>query len=386
MAVSNLTAGADSFTLLAVPGFILAGNIMNATQLTDKIFNFASKLVGHITGGLAHANVLASIIFAGMSGAAIADAGGLGAIELKAMKDAGYDEDFSLAVTGASSIVGPIIPPSIPAVVFGVAGSVSIGRLFAAGFIPGLIMGLSMMAAIYIICKKKGMKRSKRATLKEIGISVKEGFFALLTPIIIIGGIVGGYFSATEASMIAVAYALILGFAYRTVKLKDLPGIFIEAAETTTSVMFIVCSATIFGWIIAFEQFPQMVASFFLANISSKIMLLLIVNLMLFLIGMFMDSTPAIIILTPVLLPVVQAYGVSPVHFGIIMILNLMIGLCTPPVGMVLYVLSKVSKVPFERIAKAIMPFIIISFILLLIFTFVPAIVTWLPEIMYGSI
>ena len=368
MLVQRLTEGANTFTLLAVPGFILAGNLMNSGEVTDRIFDFCGKLVGHITGGLAHANILASVVFAGMSGAAIADAGGLGAIELKAMHDAGYDDDFSLAVTGASSLVGPIIPPSVPAVVYGTVASVSIGRLFIAGAVPGAIMAAAMCIMVYIISRKRGYEKEGWCGLRALLHSFRRAFLSLLTVVVILGGILAGIFTPTEAAMIATFYAIFLGFFYRTLTPKKLVQALKEASETTCTVMMSVCGATIFCWILSFERFPQFVANLFLVFV-----------------GMFMDSTPSIIILTPVFLPVVTAMGVDPVHFGIIMILNLMIGLLTPPVGMVLYVLSKVSSVPFERICKATVPFIIMFYILLQFITYIPQITLMLPTLMYGA-
>jgi len=381
MLVQRLTEGANTFTLLAVPGFILAGNLMNSGEVTDRIFDFCGKLVGHITGGLAHANILASVVFAGMSGAAIADAGGLGAIELKAMHDAGYDDDFSLAVTGASSLVGPIIPPSVPAVVYGTVASVSIGRLFIAGAVPGAIMAAAMCIMVYIISRKRGYEKEGWCGLRALLHSFRRAFLSLLTVVVILAGI----FTPTEAAMIATFYAIFLGFFYRTLTPKKLVQALKEASETTCTVMMIVCGATIFCWILSFERFPQFVANLFLMYCNNKYIALLLINLFLVFVGMFMDSTPSIIILTPVFLPVVTAMGVDPVHFGIIMILNLMIGLLTPPVGMVLYVLSKVSSVPFERICKATVPFIIMFYILLQFITYIPQITLMLPTLMYGA-
>ena len=383
MLVQRLTEGANTFTLLAVPGFILAGNLMNSGEVTDRIFDFCGKLVGHITGGLAHANILASVVFAGMSGAAIADAGGLGAIELKAMHDAGYDDDFSLAVTGASSLVGPIIPPSVPAVVYGTVASVSIGRLFIAGAVPGAIMAAAMCIMVYIISRKRGYEKEGWCGLRALLHSFRRAFLSLLTVVVILGGILAGIFTPTEAAMIATFYAIFLGFFYRTLTPKKLVQALKEASETTCTVMMIVCGATIFCWILSFERFPQFVANLFLMYCNN--IALLLINLFLVFVGMFMDSTPSIIILTPVFLPVVTAMGVDPVHFGIIMILNLMIGLLTPPVGMVLYVLSKVSSVPFERICKATVPFIIMFYILLQFITYIPQITLMLPTLMYGA-
>ena len=384
MVVQRLTEGANTFTLLAVPGFILAGNLMNSGEVTDRIFDFCGKLVGHITGGLGHANILASVVFAGMSGAAIADAGGLGAIELKAMHDAGYDDDFSLAVTGASSLVGPIIPPSVPAVVYGTVASVSIGRLFMAGAVPGAIMAIALCAMVYII-KKRGYRKEEWCGFRALFHSFRRAFLSLLTVVVILGGILAGIFTPTEAAIIATFYAIFLGFFYRTLTLKKLLAALKEASETTCTVMMIVCGATIFCYILSFERFPQMVANLFLTYVDNKYMALFVINVFLVFVGMFMDSSPSIIILTPVFLPVVTAFGVDPVHFGIIMILNLMIGLLTPPVGMVLYVLSKVSSVPFERICKATVPYIIMFYIILQFITYIPQICLALPTWMYGA-
>ena len=385
MVVQRLTEGANTFTLLAVPGFILAGNLMNSGEVTDRIFDFCGKLVGHITGGLGHANILASVVFAGMSGAAIADAGGLGAIELKAMHDAGYDDDFSLAVTGASSLVGPIIPPSVPAVVYGTVASVSIGRLFMAGAVPGAIMAIAMCAMVYIISKKRGYRKEEWCGFRALFHSFRRAFLSLLTVVVILGGILAGIFTPTEAAIIATFYAIFLGFFYRTLTLKKLLAALKEASETTCTIMMIVCGATIFCYILSFERFPQMVANLFLTYVDNKYMALFVINVFLVFVGMFMDSSPSIIILTPVFLPVVTAFGVDPVHFGIIMILNLMIGLLTPPVGMVLYVLSKVSSVPFERICKATVPYIIMFYIILQFITYIPQICLALPTWMYGA-
>ena len=385
MVVQRLTEGANTFTLLAVPGFILAGNLMNSGEVTDRIFDFCGKLVGHITGGLGHANILASVVFAGMSGAAIADAGGLGAIELKAMHDAGYDDDFSLAVTGASSLVGPIIPPSVPAVVYGTVASVSIGRPFMAGAVPGAIMAIAMCVMVYIISKKRGYRKEEWCGFRALFHSFRRAFLSLLTVVVILGGILAGIFTPTEAAIIATFYAIFLGFFYRTLTLKKLLAALKEASETTCTVMMIVCGATIFCYILSFERFPQMVANLFLTYVDNKYMALFVINVFLVFVGMFMDSSPSIIILTPVFLPVVTAFGVDPVHFGIIMILNLMIGLLTPPVGMVLYVLSKVSSVPFERICKATVPYIIMFYIILQFITYIPQICLALPTWMYGA-
>jgi tripartite ATP-independent transporter DctM subunit len=361
MVIPRVSAGVDSFPLLAVGFFVLAGNIMNLGGVTTRIFSWADHLVGHYTGGLAHSNVLASVIFSGMSGSAIADTGGLGAIELKAMKAGGYDEDFSLAVTGASSLIGPIIPPSVPLIIFGVAAGVSIGDLFNSGLLPGLILAIMMMVLNYFICKKKDYKKRKKATGKEIWAVTKWAFWALLLPIIIRGGIAFGVFTPTEASIIAVVYGLILGFAYKDIKLKDIPTMLLDTIQVTVGVLFIIASATLFSWILTYTQVPQKVSTSLLNLTTNPFYALLLIVGILLVIGCFIDLTPAIVIMTPVFMPFITQLGINPVLFGLLMVLCLLVGLVTPPVGMVLFVLSGVSGVGVERISKAIIPYIIAS-------------------------
>lgn len=378
----RLAAGVDSFPLLAVAFFVLAGNIMNQGGITKRIFSFADHLVGHFTGGLAHSNVLDSVIFAGMSGSAIADTGGLGAIELQAMKDGGYDDDFSLAVTGASSLIGPVIPPSVPLVIFGVTASVSVGDLFTAGILPGILLAIAMMAVNYCICKNKGYEKRKRATLKEIWKCLKWSFWALLLPVIIRGGIIAGIFTPTEAAVIAVVYGILLGFLYKSITLKELPSVIRQTLDVTVGVLFIIASATLFSWILTFSQIPQTVAVYLMNLTDNPMMALVIVSVILLFIGLFMDITPAIVIMTPVLLPFITALGIDPVMFGIIMVLNLLIGLVTPPVGMVLFVLSGVSGVSIEKISKAIIPYIVVSagvILLIIVYTYLMAVNPGLP-------
>ena len=380
MAVQRLAIGVDSFPLIAVPFFILAGSIMNTGGITNKIFSFADHLVGHMTGGLGHANILASVIFSGMSGAAIADAGGLGAIELKAMKDAGYDEDFSLAITGASSIIGPIIPPSIPAVIFAVTGGVSTGRLFAAGVLPGLLMAGALAIMVHFACRKAKYKKKKRATLREIWLAFKDAFFALFSPVIILGGIITGIFTPTEAAIIAVFYSIAVGFYYKSLKWRDIPLMIKETLDITVAVFFIVAAASLFGLVLTISQVPQQLAASFVQLFPNKYVALLMINIFLLVVGCFMEPTAAIMILVPIFLPIISVLHIDPIHFGIIMILNLMIGLLTPPVGMVLYVLSSVSKVPFERIARVSFPYVVVLTVLLFIITYVPPIALTVPN------
>lgn len=380
----RLIAGVDSFSLLAVPLFVLAGAVMNGAGITDRIFGFAQKMLGHMTGGLGYANVAASVIFAGMSGSAIADAGGLGAVEIQAMKQHGYDEDFSLAVTGASSIIGPIIPPSIPAIIFAVSAEVSVGRLFVAGVVPGLLMAGVMCILVYFSCRKRNYVRDEKAPASDRLKSFTRAFFPLLTPVIILCGTFSGVFTPTETASATVLYSLILGFTYRTIGMKELPKILLDTARTTVSVMVIVSSSAMFSWVLTYAKFPELMASAFTGFVDSKVVALLVINLLLLVVGTFMDNSAAIPILTPVLLPIAMSYGVEPIHFGIIMILNLMIGLLTPPVGMVLYVLVGMSSVPMEKIVKSMLPFIIVLFLLLLVITFMPGLTMFLPNLIFN--
>ncbi len=385
VAIQRMSMGiGDSFPLMAVPFFVLAGNIMNSAGITKRIFNFANVLVGHITGGLGHVNILGSVIFAGMSGTAIADAGGLGAIEIKAMTDAGYDEDFSIAVTGASSLIGPIIPPSVPAVVFGVIAGVSVGRLFVAGIIPGLLMAGVMAVFVFFVARKHNYPKNKRASLKQIFVATKEAFWCLLTPVLIIGSILGGIITPTEAAVLAVIYSLILGLAYGEITWKDIPKLLFDSAKVTVGVMLIVACASLFAWVLASEQIPQKLTQFFVATIPNLATAIIVVNVLLLVVGCFMETIAALTILTPVLLPVMESFGMDPVHFGLIMILNLMIGLLTPPVGMVLYVLSSVTKVPFTRIARVCFPYVVLMTALVLGLAFAPPLATWLPNLVFG--
>ncbi len=379
----RLGRGVDSFPLLAMLFFVLAGNLMNTGGITRRIFRFANAVVGRFPGGLGHANIAASVIFSGMSGSAVADTGGLGAIELEAMKDAGYPEDFSLSITGASAIIGPIIPPSVPAVVYGVVASVSIGRLFAAGLIPGLLMAVALSVAILITSRIRSFPKPERAPFREVLKSLGDSFFALLTPVIIIGGIVFGIVTPTEAAIVAVGYALVLGFFYREIHPRDIPRIVLSSLKTTLGILFIIAVASLFGYLLTVSQIPQRFAEYLLSLSDSRIVLLLIINGVLLIAGLFLEPAAAMVILVPVLMPVAASIGLSPVHFGIIVILNLMLGLMTPPVGLVLYVLSGISNVPFERISRSILPYLMTLLVVLMIVTFVPAISMTLPTLLF---
>lgn len=380
----NMVNGINSFPLIAVPFFIMAGHLMNTAGITTRIFDFARATVGWMHGGLGHVNIGASVIFAGMSGAAVADAGGLGNIEIKAMREAGYDVDFSVGITAASSTIGPIIPPSLPLVVYGVIADTSIGQLFAAGLIPGLIMAFALMVMVSIYSRLRGYPRDDRFNLRIFFRAFLNAILPLFTPVIIVGGIISGMFTPTEAAIAAVAYSLVLGlFVYRTLDWRRIVRVTQDTIETTASIMMIVAASAVFAWILTANRVAQIFADNLLGFTDNRVAVLLIITVIVLIIGCFMETIAAITILVPVLLPVAISIGVDPVHFGIILILNLMLGLLTPPVGMVLYVLAKVSGVPFERCVVATAPFLIPLVTVLLILTFVPQLSLWLPTMFY---
>jgi len=385
-AIQRMVAGANTYPLLAVPFFIFAGNLMNTSGVTYRIFNFSNKIVGHIKGGLGHVNVIASIIFAGMSGAAIADAGGLGNIEISAMRKVGYNDGLTIGITAASSTIGPIIPPSLPVVVYAVIASTSVGRLFAAGIIPGLIMGISLMIMIYFLADRYHTPIEKRASFKEMIHSFFSAFWALLTPAIILGGIFFGIFTPTEAAVIASVYAIILGFfIYREMTFKQFMDAVKRSMVSTVQVMFIVVAATLFAWILANEKVPQAVAAYILGLTDNYYLILLAINIVLLIVGMFMETIASINILVPVLLPIIDQLGIDPIQFGVMMILNLMIGLLTPPFGTVLFVLSGVAEVPVETVAKNTAIFIIPLLVVLAMIVFFPQITLFLPDLIFGK-
>lgn len=382
--IHRMVNGVDSFPLLAIPFFILAGNLMNSAGITNRIFTFATACIGWLRGGLGHVNIIASVLFAGMSGAAVADAGGLGTIEIKAMRDAGYDDDFAVAVTAASSTIGPIIPPSLPMVVYGVMASASVGQLFAAGFIPGLLMAVSLMLLVAWYAKKRNYPRDARFNIRLLGKSFKRAFLSLLTPVIIVGGILTGAFTPTEAAISACVYALILGIVvYRTLTWKRLLVVSMDTIETSAIICFIVAAASIFAWILTSNRVTEHFTALLMDVTQNPILVLILLNLILFIVGCFMETVAAITILVPVLLPIAIGVGVDPVHFGVIMVLNLMIGLLTPPVGMVLYVLARVAGISFERCTAATLPFLFPLVVVLILITFVPSFSMWLPTLIY---
>ena len=383
MAPLQFFSGLDMFTLMAMPFFILAGEIMNKTGITTRLVKFSNILVGHWRGGLAHANIMASIFFAGMTGAAVSDTAAIGTMLIPAMEEDGYDLDFSAAVTAASSIIGPTIPPSNMMVIYGSLMNVSIAGLFAAGFLPGLVLGGLLMVLSAIISIKRGYPRSKKTTFVEKLIGLKDAIIPLLMPIIILGGILSGIFTPTEAAAVAVAYALIIGFfVLKSLKLVDLPPMFINTAKITGVVFLIIGTASIVSWVLAINQVPQMIADFLLSTTGDpKIVLLLIIILML-IVGMFMDIAAALIILGPILHPIAVSMGMSPIHFGIVMVLSLNIALMTPPVGACLFVVCSITKLKLGQISRAIIPFILVEVVALFIIAYVPVISTFIPNLL----
>jgi tripartite ATP-independent transporter DctM subunit len=380
----RMIGGIDSFPLLAIPFFIMAGSLMNSAGITNRIYDFALALVGWLKGGLGHVNVVGSVIFAGMSGTAVADAGGLGNIEIKAMREHGYSVDFAVGLTGASSTIGPIIPPSLPFVIYGVMANASIGKLFAAGIIPGLVMALTMMIMVTYYAHTRGWHRDAKFSIVALGQTFKRAFLPLLTPVILVGGMTTGVFTPTEAAIAATVYAIFLGMAvYRTLSLKKLIKVSLETAETTAIILLIVAGASIFGYLITLTKVTDNVSALVLSITTTPWIVLLLVNIFLLIVGCFMETIAAITILVPVLLPLMIKIGVDPVHFGLIMVLNLMIGLLTPPVGMVLYILARVAGISFERATRACLPFLIPLLISLALVTYWPSMVMFLPNLFY---
>jgi len=376
--------GMNIYVLMCIPFFILTGEIMAKGGITKRLLNFAVLLIGRIRGGLSLANVLASMLFGGITGSAVADASALGSIEIPMMVENGYDEDFSAAITSASACIGPIIPPSIPVVIYSMAvgGGVSIGALFAAGIIPGILVGVALMLACYVISKIRNYpRREEKVAIKDLLIGFKDTFLALMTPIIILGGVIGGVFSPTEAGAIAVVYSFIISFfVYRELKLSDLPGLFLRAGKISAMVMIIIGTSNIFGMVIAYEQVGLKLAEFL--KPMGRYSFILSVNIILLIVGSFLDNNPAIIILAPIFAPIAARLGIHPVHFGVIFVMNLIIGLITPPLGEVLFVAAPIAGISFERVTKAVLPFLIIEIGVLLLVSYIPFISMWAPKIL----
>jgi C4-dicarboxylate transporter DctM subunit len=387
MTAQRMYASTTSFTLLAIPFFILAGNLMNTGGITERIFRFAKALVGHVWGGLGQVNIIASMIFSGMSGAAVADAAGLGMIEMKAMKDNGYDWKFSAAITAASSTIGPVIPPSIPFVIYGHLTGVSVGRLFLAGVVPGVLMGVALMVAVYFVSKHRNYPREEHSNLKEIISSGKDAALPLGTPVIIIGGILSGQFTPTEASVVACLYALFLSLAiYRSIHIKDLPAIFWDTLTHTIRIMFIIASAGFFGWLLILHRIPAQVITSLTAVSSNYAVVMLLIIAVLLLFGCFLEGIAVLLITIPIFQKIIAHYMIDPVQFGVVMTLASMIGLLTPPVGMCLYAVSSITGVSIGELTKEMWPYLLGIFLVLLAVAFIPEISLWLPNLLMGRV
>lgn len=382
----KMAGSMNSFPIVAAPLFILMGNILGAARLTDRIVAFASALIGWVRGGYAHASVLTSMIFAGMVGSAVADAAGSGAIEIRAMRNAGYKPETAAAITAAAATIGPIIPPSLPMVIYGVTADVSIGKLFMAGVIPGMLMALSLMVMVAFVARREGMARKPFGGFRAIGRSFLNGFFALMTPVVILGGMFSGMFTPTEAAAVACLYALLLGFVvYRTLEFKQLGPILVETAETTGLVLVLVMAAGALGWCISISRLPQTLTPMIVSTITSPIAFLLMANALMLLVGCFMEALAAMLILIPILVPAAISYGIDPVQFGVIMVLNLILGTIHPPIGVVLFVVTRIANVSFETMSRAILPWLVPLLVVLLAISLWPPLTMWLPHLMHGK-
>ena len=379
--IHRMIGNASSYTLLAIPFFILAAKLMNTGGITRRIFRACSALIGWIPGGLGHANVLASIVFSGMSGSAVADAGGLGQIEVDAMIDEGFDADFAAAVTCASATIGPIIPPSIPMVVYGMMTEVAVGTLFIGGIVPGLLLALATSILVFIVSKKRNYPVHKFDG-KELLRATKEAFLSLMTPVIIIGGIWTGIFSPTEAACVAVVYAFILSvILYKGMTVREIYEALKQTVADGAGILNIICGAAAFSWLVTMMGMTDALSHALTSMTTNKYVMLLILNIAFLIIGMFMEALAVMTITVPFLIPLMGSFGIDPVHLGVVLVLNLMIGLCTPPVGTSLFICAKTANIRIEEMYKAVLPFLIPLVLVLILITYVPACVTWLPGV-----
>jgi tripartite ATP-independent transporter DctM subunit len=382
----RMAGSINSFPIIAAPLFILMGNILAAAKITDRIVDFASAVIGWVRGGYAHASIVTSMIFAGMVGSAVADAAGSGAIEIRAMRNAGYKPETAASITAAAATIGPIIPPSLPMVIYGVSADVSIGKLFIGGVVPGVLMGLALMGMVAIVARRECMARHPFGGFRNIGRTFIRCFFAIMTPVVILGGMFSGYFTPTEAAAVACLYALFLGFVvYRTLEWRQLGPILIETAETTGIVMVLVMAAGALGWCISISRLPQTLTPIILSTIESPLVFLLLVNLLLLVVGCFMEALAAMLILIPILVPAANSYGIDPVQFGVMMVLNLIIGTVTPPVGVVLFVVTRIAEISFETMSRAILPWLLPLLAVLAAVTIWPPLTTLLPGLLIGK-
>jgi C4-dicarboxylate transporter DctM subunit len=386
MLPARMYSSTTSFTLLAIPFFILTGNLMNSGGITQRLFRFAQNSVGHLKGGLGHVVVVSAMIFAGMTGAAVAEAAAIGTVGLEGMTKRGFDRKFCAAIIASASTIGPVIPPSIPLVIYGSITGTSVGRLFLGGFFPGFLMGITLMVIVYIVSIKRHYPREKRATFRELMGSAWGASTAVLTPVIIIGGMISGIFTPTEASVVAAVYALLLTmFLYGEVKIKDLPRILWETLESSVRVLFIISAAGIFGWLLIHQRVPEAVIQGLLSLSSKTWVILLVINFILLMLGCFMEGIAVILLTVPIFMPVVTKLGVDPVHFGLIITLNSMVGLLTPPVGMVLYTMASVSKLSVMDLAHELRWHLVALAFVLFLVTYVPVITTFIPNLLMGA-
>lgn len=381
----RVVAGTDHYLLLAIPFFFLTAELMGLGGMLDRLMRFATVLVGHIRGGLAQVNVLSSMLFAGISGSAVADAAGMGRLEIEMMHKGGYSKSFAAAITASSSTIGPVIPPSIPFIVYAGIASVSVGSLFLAGIIPGILMGIGLMVAVNMIARKRNYPMGRRATMREIVVATWISFPLLLLPIIIIGGIRTGVFTPTEAAIVAAVYAFALGWLFlRTLGWSSLYRALLKVGTDTARLTFIIASSSIFAWILAREGIPQAIANTFLEISREPWVILLLINVLLLILGMFLEPIVVLILLTPILYPLITLVGIDPVHFGVVMTINLMIGLLTPPVGTVMFIMMSVANLTMEQYLSETWPFIIVLIVVLLLVTYVPALSLFLPDLFSG--
>lgn len=377
----KMFSGMDNFGLLAIPLFMLAGELMNFGGITSRLISFAKVLIGHFRGGLAYVAIIANMFLASILGSANAQAAMMSKVMVPEMEKEGYSRDFSSALTLASSIVAPIIPPSMLFIIYGTLTGASIGDLFIAGIIPGILIGVSFIIVIGFMNRKENFPKSERATIKDFFNKLLTVIPALLIPFIIIYGILSGMFTPTESAAVACIIAVIIGFSYKQLKIQDLPEIFKNTVVNTATITFLIVMANVFGFILAYEQIPQLLANGMLNLSESPIVFLLLVNILLLLLGTVLDGIAALIILVPVLLPLLATYQIDPVHFGVIITINLTIGLLTPPVGTGLFIVSSVAKITIERLVKAILPFLLVSILMLFVLTYWEDVVLWLPSL-----
>ncbi len=381
--VQRMFVGLDTFTLIAVPLFIMAGRLMALGGLTRDLINVSKVLVGYMKGGLAYINIVASMLFAGITGSAASDTSSVGGILIPAMVDKGYDKDFSVAVTATSSTIGVMIPPSIPMVVYGVAGNTSIGKLFLGGIVPGILVGVVLLVVSAIITKKRNYPRDESFSFSESVIIVLKGIPAMMSIIIILGGIIAGVFTATEAAGVAVLYSFLLGMLYyKEIGLKDIPQIVAEVSITTGQVALMIATASALGYLFSHQGVPAMIGNLILGLTESKILIMLLINALLLFVGTWLDLSPAVIIFAPIFLPIVTAMGMDPVHFGVIMVVNLAIGLFTPPVGVCLFVACGIAKISIASTVRAFIPFFIAMLVVLLMITYIEPLVMFLPNML----